>query len=234
DPIINPLSLVPFKDVIKIPYAPNLNYFDFKFTEKVLKKYESINKRTVKIITRAVSRGYRLSVSALLSYLTYVHSLIPQGYEESRAFYLGLPSTLTIAALNIPEVNPHRVAAIPTFDNPSDGIQRVSVKVLDPIFEELLNLSRFRVLLTFTGDADKFSAAVARFREDDFEQSHNENSMSYPCYWRIIIYGVTLCIARRTCGRPLLVAILRFNKFSNAETIQNAKNGKLNAKMEMN
>ncbi|VUZ38851.1 unnamed protein product, partial [Hymenolepis diminuta] len=219
DPIINPLSLVPFKDVIKIPYAPNLNYFDFKFTEKVLKKYESINKRTVKIITRAVSRGYRLSVSALLSYLTYVHSLIPQGYE---------------AALNIPEVNPHRVAAIPTFDNPSDGIQRVSVKVLDPIFEELLNLSRFRVLLTFTGDADKFSAAVARFREDDFEQSHNENSMSYPCYWRIIIYGVTLCIARRTCGRPLLVAILRFNKFSNAETIQNAKNGKLNAKMEMN
>ncbi|KAM3175355.1 hypothetical protein ACTXT7_008714 [Hymenolepis weldensis] len=96
--------------------------------EKVLKKYDNINKRTVKIITRA----------ALLSYLTYVHSLIPQGYE---------------AAMNIPEVNPHRIAAIPTF-------------VLDPIFEELLNLSRFRVLLTFTGDADKFNAAVARFRED--------------------------------------------------------------------
>nr|CDS26843.1 expressed protein [Hymenolepis microstoma] len=209
DPVINPLCLVPLREMMKIPFSSNLNYFDFDFKDQVLTFYEHISKRTVKIVTRSVMNGYRLSVSALLTYLSHMHSLIPLNFEESKVFYLGLPSTLIIASLNIPKVDEHRIAAIPTFIDEGDGIQRVSVRVLNPICEEFANLNRFQTTMALARDSERFSAAVARFRKDDFVQSHSEYSMSFPCYWRIIIYAVTLCTTRGTEARFLFMAILR-------------------------
>lgn len=209
NPVIHPLCLVPLKDMLKIPFSPNLNYFDFDFQDPALQSFENINSRTVKIITRSIRNGQRLSVSALLTYLTYVHSKIPLFHEESQIFNLCLPSTLIIASLNITEVDELRIAEMPIFTNPRDGIQRLSVKVLNPILDEFARLNRFAEHeLTYYKDAERFSAAVARFRKNDFVNSLYEHSMSYPCYWRIIIYTVLLCIRRAPASISLLEAIL--------------------------